>query len=176
MELNQEYQQEMSYYFYLSKRICDAYIALEDLRYRHDNRNYYTSVMYHELGFSVQNFRIAREVNDFVDSERLILDRITRLEKRSRYFETTIDKLPSNERNYLIEKYKQFKDVKTNSRLENKAIKIIEEMEEYKFRLSRYKHQEFEKTKYLDEQKQFRLEQINKLQADYKELIKKGAN
>jgi len=85
--MNEQYIIEIEHYFLFDKQIKQAYLNLEDLRYRHENRNYYTRTAFHELGFSTQGFNMEREVNDFVEAERSILKRIERLNKRKKRFE-----------------------------------------------------------------------------------------
>lgn len=126
-------------YFFLHERIENNYRELEDLRYRHENRNYYTRTAFHELGFSTQGFKMEREVNDFVEAERSMLNRIERLNKRKKRFERMIERLEPIEQNYLKAKYEQGKHVQEQPRIEQKALSIVEEMEEYKLSLTPYK-------------------------------------
>ncbi|MGY3815062.1 hypothetical protein ACWOA6_05905 [Globicatella sulfidifaciens] len=49
-----------------------------------------------------------------------------------------LNKLDPQEQFYLKEKYEQGKDIKEQPNIEEKALAIYEEMEEYKHELSRY--------------------------------------
>lgn len=135
---NEEYKDSITTYFYIDKQIARVYEALEEMRYRHENRNYYTSVVFHELGFSMSNFKLEREVIDFADAERLALKRIERLKKRVSYFANLLNELDPQEQYYLTQKYKQDKNIKEQVEIEEKALVIHEKMEEYKLELSGY--------------------------------------
>ena len=65
------YQDSITSYFYLNERIKLAYEAIEDMRYRHKHRNYYTSVVFHEQGISAQGFNLEREVIDHAEAEKI---------------------------------------------------------------------------------------------------------
>ena len=85
---DETYQDNLTSYFYLDKRIASIYEAIEDAQRRLDNQNHYTRVEFYYLGFSVRNFSLEREVIDNTDAERLALNRIERLRKRQSRFKT----------------------------------------------------------------------------------------
>lgn len=135
---DETYQDNLTSYFYLDKRIASIYEAIEDAQRRLDNQNHYTRVEFYDLGFSVRNFSLEREVIDNTDAERLALNRIERLRKRQSRVKHLLNKLDPQEQFYLKEKYEQGKDIKEQPNIEEKAFAIYEEMEEYKHELSRY--------------------------------------
>lgn len=166
MKLNNNlYQDSLTSYFYLDERINNAYEAIEDMRYRHENRNYYTRTSFHELGFSSQNFNLEREVNDFADAEQLALNRIDRLKQRQRRFKRLLNRLYPHEQTYLTQKYEQGADVKEQADIEEKALTIFADMEDYKHDLSRYRQSSYEKAELLNEQQEAEKD-IKKKQAD----------
>lgn len=171
------HQHEINNYFFIHRHIKNAYEQLEELRYRHENRNYYTRTAFHELGFGTQGFNIEREVNDFVGAERQLLDRIERLYKRKERFNQLLSQLPSNERDYLIMKYKQRKNIKEQPNIEEKALAIIEEMEEFKFKLSRYNRNRLDRAELFKKQQEQREElkkneQIEQSDHEYSNWLK----
>ena len=146
------YQNELTTYFFIQNLIDNAFSDLEDLRYRHENRNYYTRTSFNDFGFHTQGFNMEREVNDFVSAERLILNRIKRLYKRQERFNHLLDCLPPDEKNYLQTRYRDARDVEEQPLIEQKALVIINEMEEYKFELSKYKRNRYDRADLLKEQ------------------------
>lgn len=153
---NEAYKDSITTYFYLDNQIASIYEALKELRYRHENRNYYTSVVFHDLGFSVSNFKLEREVIDFADAERLALKRIERLKKRVSYFDILLNVLDPQEQYYLTQKYKQGKNIKEQVEIEEKALVIHEKMEEYKHDLSRYRQASIERAERFKTQQEKR--------------------
>ena len=151
---NKVYQDSITSYFYLNERIKLAYEAIEDMRYRHQNRNYYTSVVFHEQGISAQGFNLEREVIDYADAERLALRRIERLKQRQARFKQALDRIEPHEKDYLIRKYEQGADVKTQVDIEEKALTIFQDMEDYKHELSRYRQSSYEKAELLNHRKE----------------------
>ena len=147
------YQDSITSYFYLNERIKLAYEAIEDMRYRHKHRNYYTSVVFHEQGISAQGFNLEREVIDHADAERLALRRIERLKQRQARFKQALDRLEPYEVDYLKRKYEQGADVKTQVDIEEKALTIFQDMEDYKHELSRYRQVGYEKNESLNQQR-----------------------
>ncbi len=152
--MEEQYIHEIENYFFFDKQINEAYLDLEDLRYRHKNRNYYTRTAFHELGFSTQGFKIEREVNDFVEAERSVLNRIERLNKRKKRFERLFEQLEPMEQHYLLTKYAQGKHVQEQARIEQKALSIVEEMEEYKHNLTPYKVKRIKRAELMRQQQQ----------------------
>lgn len=150
--MDEQYIIEIEFYFLFDKQIKQAYLNLEDLRYRHENRNYYTRTAFHELGFSTQGFKMEREVNDFVEAERSILKRIERLNKRKKRFERLFEQLEPIEQNYLIAKYKQGKHVQEQPRIEQKALSLVDEMEEYKHNLTPYRARSLQRAELMRQQ------------------------
>lgn len=153
---NEEYKDNITTYFYIDKQVARIYEALEEMRYRHENRNYYTSVVFHELGFSISNFKLEREVIDFADAERIALKRIERLEKRTLYFASLLNELDPQERYYLTQKYKQGKNIKEQVEIEEKALVIHEKMEEYKLELSGYNRVRLERAEAFKRQQEIK--------------------
>lgn len=151
---DETYQDNLTSYFYLEKRIASVYEAIEDAQRRLDNQNHYTRVEFHDLGFSVRNFSLEREVIDNADAERLALNRIERLRKRQSRFKHLLNELDPQEQFYLKEKYEQGKDIKEQPDIEEKALAIYEEMEEYKHELSRYRQSSFERAERFKEQQE----------------------
>lgn len=152
--MDEQYIIEIEHYFLFDKQIKQAYLNLEDLRYRHENRNYYTRTAFHELGFSTQGFKMEREVNDFVEAERSILKRIERLNKRKKRFERLFEQLEPMEQNYLLTKYERGKHVQEQPRIEQKALSIVEEMEEYKLSLTPYKVKRIKRAELMRQQQE----------------------
>ena len=148
------YQDSITSYFYLSERIKLAYEAIEDMRYRHEHRNYYTSVVFHEQGISAQGFNLEREVIDHADAERLALRRIERLKQRQARFKQALDRLEPYEVDYLKRKYEHGADVKIQVDIEEKALTIFQDMEDYKHELSRYRQSSYERAEILNQQKE----------------------
>ena len=151
---DETYQDNLTSYFYLEKRIASIYEAIEDAQYRLDNQNHYTRVEFHDLGFSVRNFSLEREVIDLADAERLALNRIERLRKRQSRFKHLLNELDPQEQFYLKEKYEQGKGIKEQPDIEEKALAIYEEMEEYKHELSRYRQSSYERAERFKEQQE----------------------
>lgn len=151
--MNEQYIIEIEFYFLFDKQIEQAYLNLEDLRYRHENRNYYTRTAFHELGFSTQGFNMEREVNDFVEAERSMLNRIERLIKRKKRFERLFEQLEPMEQNYLKAKYEQGKAIQEQPRIEQKALSIVDEMEEYKYNLTPYKIRKIKRAELMRQQR-----------------------
>lgn len=148
------YQNELTTYFYMEELIDNAISDLEELRYRHKNRNYYTRTSFNDLGFHTQGFNIEREVNDFVSAEQMNIDRIKRLKLRQERFNHLLDcRLSPDEKNYLESRYRDTKDIKERPEIEIKALTIIDEMEEYKFELSKYKRNRYDRADLLKEQR-----------------------
>lgn len=152
--MDEQYIIEIEFYFLFDKQIKQAYLNLEDLRYRHENRNYYTRTAFHELGFSTQGFNMEREVNDFVEAERSILKRIERLNKRKKRFERLFEQLEPMEQNYLLTKYERGKHVQEQPRIEQKALSIVEEMEEYKHNLTPYRARSLQRAELMKQQQE----------------------
>ena len=148
------YQDSITSYFYLNERIKLAYEAIEDMRYRHKHRNYCTSVVFHEQGISVQGFNLEREVIDYADAERLAFKRIERLKQRQARFKQALDRLEPYEVDYLKRKYEQGADVKTQVDIEEKALTIFQDMEDYKHELSRYRQSSYERAEIFNQQKE----------------------
>ena len=151
---DETYQDNLTSYFYLDKRIASIYEAIEDAQRKLDNQNHYTRVEFHNLGISVRNFSLEREVIDNADAERLALNRIERLRKRQSRFKHLLSKLDPQEQFYIREKYEQGKDIKEQADIEEKALAIYEEMEEYKHELSRYRQSSFERAERFKEQQE----------------------
>ena len=151
---DETYQDNLTSYFYLEKRIANAYEAIEDAQRRLDNQNHYTRVEFHDLGFSVRNFSLEREVIDNADAERLALNRIERLRKRQSRFKHLLNELDPQEQFYLKEKYEQGKDIKEQPDIEEKALVLYAKMEEYKHELSRYRQSSFERAEQFKEQQE----------------------
>ena len=151
---DETYQDNLTSYFYLDKRIASIYEAIEDAQRKLDNQNHYTRVEFHNLGISVRNFSLEREVIDNADAERLALNRIDRLRKRQSRFKHLLNELDPQEQFYLKEKYKQGKDIKEQPDIEEKALAIYEEMEEYKHELSRYRQSSYDRAERLKEQQE----------------------
>src|SRR5699024_10498704 len=91
---------------------------------------------------------------DNADAERLALNRIERLRKRQSRFKHLLNELDPHEQCYLKEKYEQGKDIKEQPDIEEKALAIYEEMEEYKHELSRYRQSSFERAERFKEQQE----------------------
>lgn len=172
---DETYQDNLTSYFYLDKRIASIYEALEDAQRKLDNQNHYTRVEFHNLGISVRNFSLEREVIDNADAERLALNRIERLRKRQSRFKHLLNELDPQEQFYLNEKYKQGKDIKEQPDIEEKALVIYEEMEEYKHELSRYRQSSFERAERFKEQQEVKEKLEKKIQeeqnAEYNEWL-----
>ena len=151
---DETYQDNLTSYFYLEKRIANAYEAIEDAQRKLDNQNHYTRVEFHNLGISVRNFSLEREVIDNADAERLALNRIERLRKRQSRFKHLLNKLDPQEQFYLKEKYEQGKDIKEQPDIEEKALAIYEDMEAYKHELSRYRQSSYERAERFKEQQE----------------------
>ena len=151
---DETYQDNLTSYFYLEKRIASVYEAIEDAQRRLDNQNHYTRVEFHDLGVSVRNFSLEREVIDNADAERLALNRIERLRKRQSRFKHLLNELDPQEQFYLKEKYEQGKDIKEQPDIEEKALAIYEEVEEYKHELSRYRQSSYDRAERFKEQQE----------------------
>ena len=76
------------------------------------------------------------DVIDFVEAEKKILDRIERINKRIKRFNELLDRLPLVEKDYLIAKYEHRQDIREQPYVEEQALSIAKEMEEYKFEIS----------------------------------------
>lgn len=146
------YRNELTTYFYIEKLINNAISDLEDLRYRHENRNYYTRTSFNDLGFHVQGFNMEREVEDFVSAEQMNIDRIKRLKLRQERFNHLLNRLSPDEKNYLESRYRDSRDIKEQLAIEEKALTIVDDMEEYKFELSKYKRNRYDRADLLKEQ------------------------
>lgn len=133
---NQRYKGEFQSYFFLDKKIKKDYQSLEELRYRYESKNKYTSLDYNDLGIGTKGYNMDYEVLDFADTEKKILDRIERLKERMSLFHSLIGQLPANECSYLQERYKQGNDVNEKPKIEQKVIEFVEEMEEFKLKIS----------------------------------------
>ena len=151
---DETYQDNLTSYFYLDERIASVYEAIEDAQRRLDNQNHYTRVEFHNLGISVRNFSVEREVIDNADAERLALNRIERLRKRQSRFKHLLNELDPQEQFYLKEKYEQGKDIKEQPDIEEKALVLYAEMEAYKHELSRYRQSSFERAERFKEQQE----------------------
>ena len=146
------YQNELTTYFYMEGLIDNAISDLEDLRYRHENRNYYTRTSFNDLGFHTQGFNMEREVSDFVGAEQMNIDRIKRLKLRQERFNHLLNRLSPDEKNYLESRYRDSRDIKEQPAIEEKALTIVDDMEEYKFELSKYKRNRYDRADLLKEQ------------------------
>ena len=151
---DETYQDNLTSYFYLDERIASIYEALEDAQYRLDNQNHHTRVEFHNLGISVRNFSLEREVIDNADAERLALNRIERLRKRQSRFKHLLNELEPQEQFYLKEKYEQGKDIKEQPDIEEKALALYAKMEEYKHELSRYRQSSYDRAELFKEQQE----------------------
>ena len=161
------YQNELTTYFFIQNLIDNAFSDLEDLRYRHENRNYYTRTSFNDFGFHTQGFNMEREVSDFVSAEQMNIDRIKRLKLRQERFNHLLNRLSPDEKNYLESRYRDSRDIKEQPLIEQKALLIINEMEEYKFELSRFNRSRYDRAEIFKRQQE--LKEQSKKQEDWLE-------
>ena len=94
-----------------------------------------------------------REVEDFVSAEQMNVDRIKRLKLRQERFNHLLNRLSPDEKNYLESRYRDAGDIKEQPAIEEKALTIVDDMEEYKFELSKYKRNRYDRAESLREQR-----------------------
>ena len=169
---DETYKINLTNYFFFDERIESIKEAIADAQYRLDNQNHYTRVEFHDLGFSVRNFSLEREVIDNADAERLAMKRIERIKLRQSRFKYLLNKLEPQEQFYIREKYQYKKDIKEQPDIEEKALAINAEMEEYKHELSRYRKLSIERAERFKEQQEVK----ERLEASKEEQEKQYSN